>query len=67
MANVQKSWAKLPTKSMTNGTCGGAKNNGIFNYHKTFRCVDLVCNRVSVYNGPSMSSDGRRSLNDEHE
>jgi len=58
----KNSWAKLPRESMTNKTCGGTKHNGIFNCHRTLG----VCNRVSVYNGPNMSSDGRKSLNDEH-
>jgi hypothetical protein len=45
----KKSWAKLPKESMTNRTYGGAKHNGIFNCHKTFRCVDLVCVIELVY------------------
>lgn len=45
----KKSWAKLLKESMTNGTCGGAKNNGIFNCHRTFRCVDLACVIELVY------------------
>jgi hypothetical protein len=49
MADVQKILGQLPRESLTNGTCSGAKNNGIFNCHKTFRCVDLVCVIKLVY------------------